>query len=433
MKTIIQKFGFIIAGLTAIQGVIAPVLYLMLLDKGITLAELGVLLAILTFFGFVFEIPFGTLADNFGRKKIFLVGEFLLIFAIVGFWLADSFIELAFVMMFNGMGTALISGTLDALFVEKHAAEVTEKQVEMNLQQAQAVFGTFQAIGLAVGGLIAGFLPIWFKNFTDSTPLINFYEINLVFLIPLVIIHLILTALIIPESSLAQTSNSIHKSFREIKPFIAEAFKIIAKSRVLLILLVLEFMGGLGAISIEQLWQPQFAGIIDAKSTTWAFGLLFTANFILVAVGQGVSIPLGRLFGNNYNRMLIVLELILVGLLLLFSFQETAFGFIVFYLLLSLVAGATVSPFMAMFHEKVPERSRSTLLSIKSMFLQSGLMIGALLAGFLAETFNIKMAWQIAAGILFFATFFYLLPSIREFGRELANKESAKQKAEPES
>lgn len=430
MKTIIQKFGVVIAGITAIQGVIAPVLYLMLLDKGITISELGILLAILTLFGLVFEIPFGTLADNFGRKKIFLFGEFFLIFAIAGFWLADNFWELAFVMMLNGMGTALISGTLDALFVEKHAVEVEEKRSEINLQQAQAYFGTFQAIGLALGGIIAGFLPIWFKFFTDKTSLINFYEINLVFLIPLVIIHLILTALIIPESQTVHSSNSLRKSISDIKPFMVGAFKVIAKSKVLLILLVLEFFGGLGAMSIEQLWQPQFAQIIDAKSTTWAFGLLFTANFILVAVGQGISIPLGRLFGQNYNNMLIVLELILVILLLLFSFQESAIGFIVFYLLLSLVAGSTVSPFMAMFHEKVPEKSRSTLLSIKSMFLQSGLMIGALLAGSIAENYDIKTAWRVSAGILFFAILFYLLPSIREFGREFAAKELTKEKAE---
>ena len=80
MKTITQRFGIVGGVITAIQGIIAPVLYLMLLDKGVTIAEVGALLAILTFFGLVLEIPFGTLADNFGRKRIFLAGEVVLFF-----------------------------------------------------------------------------------------------------------------------------------------------------------------------------------------------------------------------------------------------------------------------------------------------------------------------------------------------------------------
>ena len=278
MNATLRNFGIVIGTISAIQGVIAPVLYLMLLDKGITLFELGILLAILTFFGLILEIPFGTLADNFGRKKIFLTGEAVLLFAVFGFWLADSFAELAVVMALNGTGTALISGTIDALFVEKHNEEAKNGTGSLNTQQSQAAFGTFQAAGLALGSIFAGVIPLIFEPFTSGTDLIGFYEINVVLLIPLVLMHFALTFFLIPESGL-KLSNSIRESVVAIKPFVKDTFGKLKGNHTLVILLVMDFLGGVAAISIDQLWQPRMAELIDAKTTTWAFGLVFTVNF----------------------------------------------------------------------------------------------------------------------------------------------------------
>ncbi|NNE65533.1 MAG: MFS transporter [Pyrinomonadaceae bacterium] len=425
MSATLKRFGIVISAISGIQGVIAPVLYLLLLDKGITLMEVGILLAILTGFGLVFEVPFGTLADNFGRKRVFLLGESVLLFAIFGFWLADSFAALALVMALNGIGTALISGTLDALFVEKHNEEVVNGEGTLNTQQSQAAFGTFQAAGLAIGSILAGVIPLVFEPISSGTELIGFYEMNVVVLIPLVVLHLALTGFLIPESGL-ELSNSIRESAVAIKPFFIDTLQKIKGSQVIVLLLVMEFMGGVAAISIEQLWQPRFADLIDAKSSTWAFGLIFTVNFVLVAIGQGLSVPLGKLFRHRYPEMLLVLELVVAGLLLLFAFQNSVGGFVLCFMTLALVGGATMSPFMAMFHESVEEEHRSTMLSAKSMFMQGGIMVGAVTAGALAANYDIKTAWLAAAAILIFSTLFYLLPPIKEFSRSLAAKERSR-------
>ena len=330
-----SRFGVVVTGITAIQGVIAPILYLMLLDKGIDIVQLGILLAVLTFFGMALEIPFGTLADNYGRKRVFLLGESILLFATAGYWLADSFEQLIAVAILNGTGTALISGTLDALFVEKQLEESADNDSAENSQKAQAMYGSFQAIGLALGGVLAGFLPIWFRNYTDQTDLVGYYEVNVILLIPLVALHLAATAFLIPESNLPR-SGTIKKSFSEVRGLAVDSFRRLARSRVLTVLLIGQFLGGVAGVSIEQLWQPQFDQIVDAKSTTWAFGLVFTVNFVFLAIGQGISIPLARLFGNDYSRMLLVVEVVLGAVFLLFL--SSTVDSRVYYLLLAIFA-----------------------------------------------------------------------------------------------
>ena len=418
MNKLIIRFGVVSAGVTALSGIIAPVLYLLFMDKGMGLIEMGMLLATSTFCAAAFEIPFGSLADRIGRKKVFLIGEACLFFVVIGFWLVDSFKGLLLIMFINGLSTALFSGTIDALFVERF--NQIKDSISMNLMEAQAQVGIFQVLGLAVGSIFAGLLPGWLAFISDETSYIGFYEINFVLLIPFILLHMFVTDKFIEESAVSKRFDGILSMIDDAKQIMSNSAKELSLSPVFKVLLLMEFLGGVAFISLEQLWQPTLSELIDEKENTWIFGVIYAFNFVFMGIGQGLSIPLGKLFKHDYAPMLLILELILGGLFLVFAFQESLTGFIVVYFLINLLSGMVVAPNMTMFHEKVREEYRSTMLSIKSLITQAGAMFGALVAGVLAHNYGMSVAW-IAAGIIgAAAALFYLVPSVLKFSKEMS-------------
>lgn len=417
MQGLVLRFGIMQAMITAVGGILAPVMYLMFADKGLQLDQIGILVAVATLSAMCFELPFGVLADNYGRKRVFIVGECLLLVVAAGLWLADSFEMLLVFMALSGMSTALFSGTLDALFVEKFIANQSEGG--MTLQQAQASFGIFQVLGIAAGSLLAGLLPGWLRGFTDASASIGFYEINCVLMIPLVLMHMGLTVLLIEES--AHAAPQRRETFvATLKPFVATTVSVLRSSRTLQVLLFIDLLGGMAMISLEQLWQPRLAEFVDQRDSTWIFGALFAANYVCMAAGQALSIPLTRLFGQRYDLMLVAAELGLGTMFVVFALQQSLTGFAIAYLGLFLVAGLTLPTFLTLFHMVIPEAHRSTMLSVKSLFTQGGAMGGAILAGFLAKGFGIATAWTVAGAIMVLSASMYLMPAVRRFGREFA-------------
>ncbi|WHI47476.1 MFS transporter [Microbulbifer sp. VAAF005] len=417
VHALILKFGLVQAGISAISGMIAPIIFLLFMSKGIELHEMGILLAVATISTVVLEVPFGALADRYGRKKTFIAGELILLFVVIGFWWSSSFAELIVFMILNGLSIALFSGTIDALFVEQF--NVVSRDGETNLMEAQASVNIFQMIGLAVGAVFSGLIPVWFSFVSDSYDSIGFYEVGFVFLVPLILIHMLCTFYFVGESeSMGEPVGS--NFFREVHSTIKSAFDVIVENPVFKPLLLIDFISGVAFISLEQLWQPMLSTLVDSKESLWLFGILFALNYVCMAVGQGCSIPLSRVFKNNYSNMLLVLEFCTGLLFFIFAIQSDLYGFIVVYLLLHVVVGISMAPGSAMFHEKIPESRRSTILSVKSLIAQGGATAGALVAGYTAHYFSISIAWSIAGFVFIISSFLYLLPSISNLSKDMA-------------
>jgi predicted MFS family arabinose efflux permease len=86
----------------------------------------------------------------------------------------------------------------------------------------------------------------------------------------------------------------------------------------------------------------------------------------------------------------------LIGLAL----QNGTWGFAALYLLFFLLVGVEGSPFAALFNSNVPSEKRSTLLSLQSLVLQVGGLIGTLVLGYVAQVYSFGTAWTVAGLIL---------------------------------
>ena len=131
-----------------------PVVTLVYLGKGVSLADFFLIQGIFRIAAFLFEIPSGYLADVFSRKKIMVLaallqflGMFLLIWA-QGFWAVVVCESLM------GMASALLSGTGEAYVYDLLKRDGKENQYvkENGSIKSFAQVGTF--ISMVIGGVL---------------------------------------------------------------------------------------------------------------------------------------------------------------------------------------------------------------------------------------------------------------------------------------
>ena len=92
-----------------------PYLLIFLMDKGITLFQIGILISIREIIINVFEIPSGFIADYFGRKKELYFCFCFYIVSFIFFFFTNSFAIAIIAMIFFGLGEAFRSGTHKAM------------------------------------------------------------------------------------------------------------------------------------------------------------------------------------------------------------------------------------------------------------------------------------------------------------------------------
>ena len=131
-----------------------PVVTLVYLGKGVSLADFFLIQGIFRIAAFLFEIPSGYLADVFSRKKLMVLaallqflGMFLLIWA-QGFWAVVVCESLM------GMASALLSGTGEAYVYDLLKRDGKENQYvkENGSIKSFAQVGTF--ISTVIGGVL---------------------------------------------------------------------------------------------------------------------------------------------------------------------------------------------------------------------------------------------------------------------------------------
>ncbi|MCF2139825.1 MAG: MFS transporter [Candidatus Lokiarchaeota archaeon] len=92
-----------------------PFIYLIFISWGYSLFQIGILMLIREVITYVFEIPSGILADNFGKKTELLICFTFYILAFISYFLGPSFIFLAIGSVLYGLGEAFRSGTHKAM------------------------------------------------------------------------------------------------------------------------------------------------------------------------------------------------------------------------------------------------------------------------------------------------------------------------------
>lgn len=387
-----------------IVGIIIPIMTLFLVERGLSLLQVGITFSIYSITVALLELPTGGLADTIGRKKVYIFSLLFQLLSALILILVRGYYGTVVCFIFQGVARSLSSGAMDAHFID----EFYKIDPDMDIQRPMSRIGMTIPITLALGSLLGGYLPMSLGEVTKNSLLNSVYAANYIGYLIAVILQIIFTLTLIREERTSIEDTGFIAGFKKLPEVLKTSIHYGIKHPVIFILSLMGFIWGFSISSLEQLWQPQLKSLIPDSNNTMIFGLLTTGYFAAAGLGNIIINPIASLFKKNYALILLLSNLLMGLLYLLLAFQNQVGLFSILYITLFMFNGVQNSPQSSIFNSIVPSEQRSTMLSFTSLFMQTGAILGSVFLGFIAHKFSIKVSWIIASSSIILSSFLYL-------------------------
>lgn len=376
-----------------LSGILAPVLSLILLDKGADLSGLSIILGLYAFTVIVLELPTGIIADVFGRKKSFCLSIVISILSIVTILFSNSFILLCVSMMLYGLGRALSSGSFDAMYIDYYI----ETYGKDKLHNVTTKLSVLEALGMSFGALSGGFFPQISKSYFTY---LGMYDLNLIVRIIVALTVAILSYVFIQEDKIYKKEERI-----SIKQHIKNSSMIVTKSSTIICIFISVFATGFFLSSLETYWQPHFITLLPNDNFMGLLGLMAFLYFAAATLGSISSNKIIKKYKFNINKMYLILRVLLAISLILTALQTNVPVFIGLYASIYLIFGMVMVPEGAILNSEIPNEVRASVLSVNSLAMQIGGLSGSFLYSILINYISIPNIWIIAASVVLLTVF----------------------------
>lgn len=347
-----------------------PILYIYLLSKDFSFAEVGLYLSIFWLVSFITELPCGAITDNIGAKNSILLSS---VFRVIGLilLLSNSLILLYISAILSAIATSFQSGTLTSWLVNVNNKNNEEIDIDKVLSRSSLYALFFSAI---IGFISAKYVYVYYKSLSIILSMT-------VFVISFLFTYIFMQNL---EQTQKISVEKIKDSFVTVKNSLKETLYV--KSSVfLMILFVIPSILDLGP---SNQWQAVFEKLdIDIIGYIW--------------IGISVSGMLGSVIYEKLSnklsklRILYFFVVVNIGMLLMFIFIQNVYAkfvlfmiYIVFFTLMSI----QVNVFMHKYLVKSDE-NRTTTVSIFYTF--ESIIVAILLSvnGVLTDKVGIENTW----------------------------------------
>ena len=378
-------------------GLLIPVLVLLLIDRGLSLGQIGIAAAAQGLVVFLLELPTGGLADTIGRRPVLMLATVMEIVSLAVLLTADSVGVLVAVFVIQGVYRALESGPLDAWYVDSvhHIDPATD--IAPGLARGGVVIGLSIAGGALLSAAIVTLDPI-----DGVDPLVVPVAVAMV----LRIVDLGAIAMLMPER-VNSDLRALADSVRRVPTVITGTVRLIRASTVLASLIAVEFVWGFGMTAFEALTPARLAEVTGSTSSAASlFGPAVTVASIASAVGAAAVPHLTRRIGPASAAM--VLHVGQGAMVIGMAFAAGAVGVIVFYVLTLATHGALNPAYQTLLHRQADAARRTTVVSAASMAAHPGGALGGIVLGGLADRTSISTAMVVGAIALAAAAPLYL-------------------------
>ena len=354
-----------------------PILYIYLLSKDFSFAEVGLYLSIFWLVSFMTELPCGAITDNIGAKNSILLSS---VFRVIGLilLLSNSLILLYISAILSAIATSFQSGTLTSWLVNVNNKNNEEIDIDKVLSRSSLYALFFSAV---IGFISAKYVYVYYKSLSIILSMT-------VFVISFLFTYIFMQNL---EQTQKISVEKIKDSFVTVKNSLKETLYV--KSSVfLMILFVIPSILDLGP---SNQWQSVFEKLdVDIIGYIW--------------VGISVSGMLGSVIYEKLSnklsklRILYFFVVVNIGMLLMFVFIQNVYAkfvlfmlYIVFFTLMSI----QVNVFMHKYLVKSDE-NRTTTVSIFYTF--ESIIVAILLSvnGVLTDKVGIENTWLVFLGII---------------------------------
>ena len=379
-------------------GLVFGLTVLLPLERGVTLAEVGVILAIQGFVMLALEIPTGGLADTIGRRPVLLIGGALAVVSSIVFVLAEGFWMFAVAMLLQGLFRVFDSGPLEAWFVDAAHAHDPQYPVERGLSRAGTALGLSIALGAAAGGGIVAWHPI-----AGWSPLVLPFLVSTAVMVA----HLVLTAVLVREGPRIRTA-SAPVGLRET---LVGGFAVLGRSRVLRGLVLVEVFWVFAMIAFEVVTPARLTELVGTEAAAAAiFGPASAAAWGLFAVGSAlaglasarIGVTVAAILARLLNGAFVIVMGLVAGPIGLLAAYGAAYAF----------HGSAGPMHNALLHRQADSGNRAVVLSLNSMVAGGTSSVALLVLGPLAEATSTTFAFIAAGAFSLLGALFYL-PALR--------------------
>ncbi|MEV6811219.1 MFS transporter, partial [Micromonospora sp. NPDC051296] len=338
-------------------GLMIPIFILLMQERGLTLAQIGLAVAAQGVMVLALELPTGGFADALGRKPVLLVASAVNLASVALLVVADSFALLVAVWALQGVFRALDSGPLESWYVDSTLAADPDAAYEKGLGQGGTVLGLSIAAGALLSGGLVALGPIGPLS-ALTVPVVAATVFQVVYLAALV------TLLV--EQRPAAGPGALRASIRSAPRMVGEALGLLRRSRVLLALVAVELFWGFGMVTFENLLPVRLAEVVgDADRAAALLGPSSTVAWLASAGGAALTPLLIRWLGAAPGAALlrIVQGATVVGMALLAG----PVGVLVAFFACYAVHGASNPLHMGLLHRQVDGPYRTSVISVNSM------------------------------------------------------------------
>jgi len=266
------------------MGLTVAVVALALIDRGMDFLQISLLFGVYSLSTIAMELPFGGLADNIGRKPVFLSSVVASLISLALFLSSHDIYVLAISFAFIGFGRALRSGTLDAWFVENFKSMAPNVDVQPALAKAQFA----NAMGLAFGAIFGGLLPDTI-GFVAVRLGFSIYDVSYAASFVLMLAVFAYTVSAISEERRSLNPKALIEGFKNVPLVIKDAGLLALKHPTLSILLGALALFLMATNPVEVIWPIHAKSMLGDDYANTVIGGMTAAYFFSIAFGASLS------------------------------------------------------------------------------------------------------------------------------------------------
>ncbi|MGY1593051.1 MFS transporter [Geodermatophilus sp. SYSU D00708] len=382
-------------GLTALRwlpvGLSTPVTVLLMSARGLSPADIGVVVAVYSVVTLALELPTGGLADAIGHRPVLLLSGALTVAGLLTTAVAGSVAVFAVAWALKGVGRALDSGPLEAWYVDTVRTADPAADVTPGLSRAAAADGA----GLCLGAVLGGALPLLAGSGSRALTLPLLVAAGLA-AVALVAVAVLVVPVAAPR---AGGTAALRAGLRAVPAVVRDTARLVVRDRLLRRLLAVSLLVGTVLTTLELLGPLHVADLVGSSTEGSAvFGVVMAVSYAAAGAGALLA-PAARRGARGSvavaSGALAVLGAAAVAAVALAGDVALAgVAFAVFYL-----TNATAWPLWKdLLHGRVGAGQRSTTLSASSLALMVGGLGGSLLVPRLAEAAGVPAGFWAAAG-----------------------------------
>ena len=395
-----------------------PFLVLFRQERGLSLSQIALVTGVYSLTVLLLEVPSGVLADYLGKKKITLWAYFVII--LTGLINMAAFSVRTFLVagILYGAGRALVSGALEAWFINKVRDLEPDRDIHPYLAKTGAYeFGAL-AMGSLAGGLVAHllrFLPAGAGYFlTPYSAVIGFSSL-------LHGINGVLLCFLVRETRAPIPPQEKGRGPRTVYSLTFEAVRESLSNRVLFLFLVLSLISGIAIMGLETYWQPYFSGMPGLnEGSAFFFSFLMTGIYLAGIAGNSLAPSVLRVLKNRHLTLIIFSSLLRVLALIFLSLSRGPWLGAALFLTVLLSLGLAGPSLSVMINREIPDKLRASMLSVQSLFFFGGCLAGSAISGLLLRFISLSHFWAVMAGLLLSALLLYI-PLSRAVKRRISH------------